>query len=73
MRNLVLFFAENSEQNIGLIIFLAVIAVLALIALFKSIVVVRQTEAYIVERVGKYRGTLDVGLHLILPFFYNKI
>ena len=40
-----------------------------LIALISSIVVVRQTEAFIVERIGKYRATLDVGFHLIAPFF----
>ena len=28
-----------------------------------------QTEAYIVERIGKYNATLDVGFHLIIPFF----
>ena len=43
--------------------------VLILIALISSIVVVRQTEAFIVERIGKYRATLDVGFHLIAPFF----
>lgn len=54
---------------LGLIIAICIIALLALIALFKSIVVVHQTEAYIVERVGKFHAILDVGIHLILPFF----
>ena len=56
-------------SNIGLIITLVVIAVLVLIVLFSGIVIVHQTEAYVVERIGKYRGTLDVGFHIILPFF----
>lgn len=54
---------------VGLIIAGAILLVLILIALFNSIVVVRQTEAYIVERVGKFHGILDVGLHMIIPFF----
>ena len=55
--------------NPGVIITLVVIAVLVLIVLFSGIVIVHQTEAYVVERIGKYRGTLDVGFHIILPFF----
>lgn len=54
---------------VGLIVAGAILLVLILIALFNSIVVVRQTEAYIVERVGKFHGILDVGLHMIIPFF----
>ena len=67
-----MFFALTGLQ-IGLIIILAVIAVLILFALFKSVVVVHQTEAYIVERIGKYRATLDVGFHLIVPFFERVV
>ena len=55
--------------NIGLIIALVVVAVLLLIALFSGIVIVHQTEAYIVERIGKFHGILDVGFHMIVPFF----
>ena len=57
----------------AIIVVICVVAVLALIALIKSIVIVHQTEAYIVERVGKYRTTLDVGFHLIIPFFEKVI
>jgi regulator of protease activity HflC (stomatin/prohibitin superfamily) len=55
--------------QIGVVIIICVIAVLLLIALINSIVIVHQTEAYIVERIGKYNTTLDVGFHLIIPFF----
>ena len=47
----------------------AILLVLAVIALFNSIVIVHQTEAYIVERIGKFHGILDVGFHMIVPFF----
>ena len=56
-------------SSIGWIIVGCIALVLILIALISSIVVVRQTEAFIVERIGKYRATLDVGFHLIAPFF----
>ena len=54
---------------VGLIVIGAILLVLAVIALFNSIVIVHQTEAYIVERVGKFHGILDVGFHMIIPFF----
>lgn len=50
-----------------------IVLLLVLIALFSSIVIVHQTEAYIVERIGKYHATLDVGIHLIIPFFDKVI
>ena len=57
------------SMPVGLIIAGAILLVLVLVALFNSIVIVRQTEAYIVERVGKFHGILDVGFHMIIPFF----
>ena len=57
------------SSQAGIVVVLCIIAVLVLIALFCSVVVVHQTEAYIVERIGKYNSTLDVGFHLIIPFF----
>lgn len=54
---------------VGVIILLVVVGVLLIIGLFTSITIVHQTEAFIIERVGKYRTTLDVGWHWILPFF----
>lgn len=57
------------SSQVGIVVVLCIIAVLVLIALFCSVVVVHQTEAYIVERIGKYNSTLDVGFHLIIPFF----
>ena len=72
-KNVITLSEELSGGIIGLIVVLAVFAILILFALFKSIVIVHQTEAYIVERIGKYRGTLDVGFHLIIPFFERVV
>jgi len=55
--------------QVGAVVIICVVAILLLIALINSIVIVHQTEAYIVERIGKYNATLDVGFHLIIPFF----
>lgn len=50
-------------------IVLIVLGVLLLVCLCLSIRIVRQATAVVVERLGKYRKTLDVGIHIILPFF----
>ncbi|PIE56362.1 MAG: paraslipin [Desulfobulbus propionicus] len=47
-----------------------VIALVILVAfiLFKTAVVVPQRREYVVERLGKYRTTLEAGLHILIPF-----
>jgi len=55
-------------MNLGLIIFLAILAVLVIIILVKSILIIRQAEKGIVERFGRYKETLDPGLRFLLPF-----
>ena len=47
-----------------LIILLIIIAIIA----FKSIKVVRQSEVYIIERLGKFHKVADAGLTIIVPF-----
>ena len=39
-----------------------------LITFLKTIRIVPQRSAFIVERLGKYRLTLDAGLHVLIPF-----
>ncbi len=50
-----------------------ILVVAALILLFviivaKTAVVVPQQNAYVVERLGRYAGTLDAGFHILVPF-----
>ena len=50
---------------------LIVLLILALVVLFviaKTAVVVPQQNAYVVERLGRYSGTLGAGFHVLLPF-----
>ena len=55
-------------MNIGLIVLLAILAVVILIALAKSITIIHQAEKGIVERLGRYKETLDPGLRFLVPF-----
>lgn len=50
-------------------IVLIILGVLILISLCLSIRIVRQATSVVVERLGKYRKTLETGVHVILPFF----
>ena len=53
----------------GPFIFVAIVAFLVLVAIAKTAVIVPQKTAFIVERLGKYRCTLEAGFHILVPFF----
>jgi len=50
-------------------VILIVAIIFAIITFFKTVRVVPQKQAYIVERLGKYRTTLEAGFHILVPFF----
>ena len=52
----------------GTIIVAVVLAVVVVVIIAKTAVVVPQQNAYVVERLGKYRSTLNAGFHVLLPF-----
>lgn len=52
----------------GDLIVMLVLAVAVIIVLAKTAVVVPQQSAYVVERLGKYSGTLNAGFHMLFPF-----
>lgn len=54
-------------ETILLIVFVA-IAIFFIVVLFKTAIVVPQQSAFVVERMGKYRGTLYAGFHFLIPF-----
>ena len=45
-----------------------ILAIFVVIVIFKALVIVPQKSAFIVERLGKYRKTLEAGFHIIIPF-----
>jgi len=49
--------------------FLIALLVIILIIAFLSIKIVKQSEVYIIERLGKFYKIADAGLTIILPFF----
>ena len=50
-------------------ILFAIIALIVIVAILKTAIVVPQKTAFIVERLGKYRCTLEAGFHILVPFF----
>ena len=52
----------------GSLLVLAGLILLLLIIVARTAVVVPQQNAYVVERLGRYAGTLDAGFHLLTPF-----
>ena len=54
---------------VALLIILAVILFILICIVIANIKIVKQTEKVIVERLGAYRTTWGVGMHMLLPFF----
>ena len=54
----------------GIVVFVAVVVLilLLLILLISNIVIVQQSKAYVIERLGAFRAVWNVGLHLKIPF-----
>lgn len=52
----------------GFIIFLIILAVLAIIILKKTLIIIPQSERMVIERLGKYHATLQPGINIIIPF-----
>jgi len=55
-------------MNTGVIIVLAIVVVLAIVTLAKSVVIIHQAEKGLIERFGRYKETLEPGLRFIIPF-----
>jgi regulator of protease activity HflC (stomatin/prohibitin superfamily) len=51
----------------GLFVFVF-LAFVAVIIIAKTAVVVPQQNAYVVERLGRYSGTIGAGFHILIPF-----
>ncbi len=50
------------------IIILGALAIFLIIVFLKTVRIVPQRQAFIVERLGKYRATLEAGFHILVPF-----
>jgi regulator of protease activity HflC (stomatin/prohibitin superfamily) len=56
------------ETAVGGFIVVIVLAFVIIVIVAKTAVVVPQQSAYVVERLGKYSGTLGAGFHILFPF-----
>ncbi|MCI5212480.1 MAG: paraslipin, partial [Candidatus Electrothrix sp. ATG2] len=45
-----------------------VLVVFIVVVLLKTAIVVPQRNEYVIERLGKYRTTLEAGFHILTPF-----
>ena len=57
-----------APEGLGTLIVVGVFVLLVFIILAKTAVVVPQQNAFIVERLGKFSGTLNAGFHILTPF-----
>jgi regulator of protease activity HflC (stomatin/prohibitin superfamily) len=60
----------NSKTGINMeapIVSIAILA-FAIITIFKGVKIVPQQQAWVIERLGKYKSSLQPGLNLIIPF-----
>ncbi|HEY3443372.1 MAG TPA: stomatin-like protein [Paludibaculum sp.] len=55
-------------MEIGALLVVMFVILLAAIILAKTAIVVPQQSAFVVERLGKYAGTLGAGFHILTPF-----
>jgi len=59
---------ESSLQSFGALLIPVIIVTIFVVVLVRSIRIIPQASAGIVERLGRYHRTLDAGLALIIPF-----
>ncbi|MDR1441334.1 MAG: SPFH/Band 7/PHB domain protein [Bifidobacteriaceae bacterium] len=60
---------EGMTPGTGVLLLFAVaVVVFAVVVLRKSIRIVPQAQAWLVERLGRYQRTLSAGIHLLIPF-----
>ncbi|MDR0944637.1 MAG: SPFH/Band 7/PHB domain protein [Bifidobacteriaceae bacterium] len=53
---------------IALLVVLVVLVIFVIVTLAKSVRIVPQAVAMLVERLGRYSRTLDAGMHLLVPY-----
>ena len=55
-------------ESVVALVVIGVLALLVLVALSKTVRIVPQARAGIVERLGRYSRTLDAGVSVLVPF-----
>lgn len=52
----------------GIMILLIILVIVVIVMIKSTIKMVKTSEVYVIERFGKYTGTLESGLHILVPF-----
>ena len=60
------------EGNIGLIAGILA-ALIIVVIIIRNIRIVQQARAYVIERLGAYKTTWNVGLHFKVPFIEKVV
>ena len=55
-------------MSIALFVVLVAVVLAIVVTVVKSVVVIPQASASVVERLGRYRNTLNPGLNFLVPF-----
>ena len=55
-------------MEFGVLLVLGFLLIVLLILIAKTAVVVPQQSIYVIERLGKFAGTLEAGFHILTPF-----
>ena len=50
-------------------VWIAILAVLVIVIIVRNIRIVQQSKAFVIERLGAYKETWGVGIHMKVPFF----
>ena len=50
-------------------VWIAILAILVIVIVIRNIRIVQQSKAFVIERLGAYKETWSVGIHIKLPFF----
>ncbi len=61
-------YLNDSGNDFGWV-WIAIIALLAIIVIVRNIRIVQQSKAFVIERLGAYKETWSVGIHMKIPFF----
>ncbi|MDR0594339.1 MAG: SPFH/Band 7/PHB domain protein [Bifidobacteriaceae bacterium] len=63
-----MFDGDLDAGQVVLAVFALAVVIFAVVVLRKSIRIVPQAQAWLVERLGRYQRTMDAGLRLLVPF-----
>jgi regulator of protease activity HflC (stomatin/prohibitin superfamily) len=63
---------KKKHMNESDLVFYAVVGVITLLVLFKSIIIVKEATAVVIERLGKFNRIANAGFGFVIPFIDRK-